>query len=84
MSQKNIGSNFDEVLSENAILEDATAVAVKRVSAWQIEQNGKAQNLKKTSTLPFESYSNERLREFETGEAELAAVLNKESKSHRR
>jgi len=31
MSKKNIGSNFDEYLSENAILDEATAVAVKRV-----------------------------------------------------
>ncbi len=46
---KNIGSSFDEFLSENAILDDATAVAVKRVIAWQIEQEMKAQNLNKTT-----------------------------------
>lgn len=49
MSKKNIGSSFDEFLSENAILDDATAVAVKRVIAWQIEQEMKAQNLNKTT-----------------------------------
>jgi len=49
MSKKNIGSNFDEFLSENAILDDVTAVAVKRVIAWQIEQEMKAQNLNKTT-----------------------------------
>ncbi len=42
MSKKNIGSDFDEFLSENAILEEATAVAVNRVSAWQMEQELKA------------------------------------------
>lgn len=47
MSKKNIGSNFDEFLSDNAILDDATAVAVNRVNAWQIEQEMKAQNLNK-------------------------------------
>ncbi len=48
MSKKNIGSSFDEFLSENATLDEATAVAVKRVIAWQIEQEMKVQNLNKT------------------------------------
>lgn len=34
MSKKNIGSNFEDFLSENAMLDQATAVAVKRVIAW--------------------------------------------------
>lgn len=42
MSRKSIGSNFDEFLSENATLDDATAVAVKRVSAWKLEQEIKS------------------------------------------
>lgn len=33
-----IGSSFDEFLAEKAILEEVTAVAMKRVIAWQIEQ----------------------------------------------
>jgi len=49
MSKKNIGSNFDDFLSENAMLDEATAVAVKRVIAWQIEQEMKVQNLNKTT-----------------------------------
>jgi len=49
MSKKNIGSCFDEFLSENAILDDVAAVAVKRVIACQIEQEMKAQNLNKTT-----------------------------------
>lgn len=49
MSKKNIGSSFDDFLSENATLDEATAVAVKRVIAWQIEQEMKAQNLNKTT-----------------------------------
>lgn len=48
-SKKNIGSNFDDFLPENAMLDEATAVAVKRVIAWQIEQEMKAQNLNKTT-----------------------------------
>ena len=38
---KHIGSNFDEFLAEDGTLEEAIAVAVKRVIAWQIErENG--------------------------------------------
>lgn len=37
MSKKNIGSSFDEFLSENAILNEATAVATKRVITWKVE-----------------------------------------------
>lgn len=35
---KNIGSNFDDFLAEDGQLEKATAIAVKRVITWQIEQ----------------------------------------------
>lgn len=42
------GSNFDDFLAEEAILEESTAVAIKRVIAWQIEQEIKAQKLTKT------------------------------------
>jgi hypothetical protein len=49
MSKKHIGSNFDEFLAEEALLDDATATAVKRVIAWQIEQEMKAQKLTKTA-----------------------------------
>ena len=47
MSKKNIGSNFDDFLQEES-LESSTAVALKRVIAWQIDQEMKAQNLTKT------------------------------------
>ena len=35
---KHIGSDFDVFLTEQGGLEEATAIAVKRVIAWQIEQ----------------------------------------------
>ena len=44
-----IGSNFDEFLDEEVLLEGATAVAIKRVVAWQIEREMKAQKLTKTA-----------------------------------
>ena len=48
MNKKNIGSSFDEFLEEEAFLDEATAVAVKRVIAWQIAQEMKAQRLTKS------------------------------------
>ena len=49
MNEKNIGSSFDEFLEEEALLDEATAVAVKRVIARQIAQEMKAQHLTKSS-----------------------------------
>lgn len=48
MAKQNIGSNFDDFLLEESILEEATAVAIKRVIAWQISEEMKAQSLTKT------------------------------------
>lgn len=45
MGKKNIGSSFDDFLQEEAILEDATAVALKRVIAWQIAEEMKVQQI---------------------------------------
>jgi len=38
MSNKHIGSNFDDFLEENDLLADAQAMACSRVVAWEIEQ----------------------------------------------
>ncbi|CAN7179330.1 helix-turn-helix domain-containing protein [Phyllobacterium sp. LjRoot231] len=38
MTGKHIGSTFEEFLKEEGIHEKATAHAIKRVLAWQIEQ----------------------------------------------
>ena len=47
MKKRNIGSDFDDFLSEQGMLEEATALAVKRVIAWQIEQEMTAQKSRK-------------------------------------
>lgn len=44
-----LGSSFDDFLAEEGMLQAATAVAVKRVIAWQIEQEMKAKHLTKTA-----------------------------------
>jgi predicted XRE-type DNA-binding protein len=49
MNHAHVGSDFDAFLAEEGLLEHATAVAVKRVIAWQIEQEMRTQNLTKTA-----------------------------------
>lgn len=49
MNTQHMGNSFDDFLAEEALLEKATALAVKRVIAWQIEQEMTAQKLTKTS-----------------------------------
>ena len=48
MSKKNIGTSFDDFLQEESLLDSSTVVALKRVIAWQIDQEMKAQKLTKT------------------------------------
>ena len=49
MANKHIGGNFDDFLAHEAMLEEVTATAMKRVIAWQIEQEMKAQHISKTA-----------------------------------
>lgn len=49
MKKQNIGGDFDDFLAEEGMLEEVTAVAVKRVIAWQIEQEMSAQKMTKTA-----------------------------------
>ena len=49
MTKQNLGRDFDDFLAEEGMLEEVTAVAVKRVIAWQIEQEMKAQKMTKTA-----------------------------------
>lgn len=48
MGRKNIGGNFDDFLKEEAIFDEVSAVAIKRVIAWQIDKAMKSQNITKT------------------------------------
>ena len=49
MTKQNLGSDFDDFLAEEGMLEEVTAVAVKRVIAWQIEQEMSAQKMTRTA-----------------------------------
>ncbi len=44
-----MGSRLEDFLQDEGLLQGATAVAVKRVIAWQIAQEMQAQNLNKTA-----------------------------------
>ena len=46
---EHIGSDFDAFLAEQGELEETTAVAVKRVIAWQIEQAMQATGVNKSA-----------------------------------
>ncbi|PMS35292.1 helix-turn-helix protein [Trinickia symbiotica] len=49
MANKHVGSSFDDFLAEEGRLEEATATAMKRIIAWQIAHEMKAQKLSKTA-----------------------------------
>lgn len=49
MNKRHVGSHFDDFLADEAMLEEVTATAVKRVIAYQIDQERQAQNLTKTA-----------------------------------
>ncbi len=45
---KNMASDVDEVFEEDGVLAEVETVAIKRVIAYQIEQEMQAQNITKT------------------------------------
>ena len=40
MTNKHIGSSFDDFLEEEGTQAETNAIAIKRVVAWQIQQKG--------------------------------------------
>ncbi|NES23495.1 MAG: XRE family transcriptional regulator [Symploca sp. SIO3E6] len=47
MTNKHAGSSFDDFLKEDEIYEESTAIALKRMLAWQLEEEMKKQNITK-------------------------------------
>ena len=66
MSTKNLGSNFDEFLKEEGLLEEATATAVKRYIAFQLTEKMIEDNLSKS----------EMARRMETSRSALDRLLD--------
>lgn len=71
MNENRIGSSFDDFLTEEGLLEEATEHAIKHVLAWQIEQEMKAKNLTKL----------EMARRMETSRAQLDRLLDPDNTS---
>jgi DNA-binding Xre family transcriptional regulator len=68
---KNIGTDFAEFPGEEGLLEDAQAVAIKRVVAWQLDQLMKRQGMTKV----------ELARRMNTSRAALDRLLDPENPS---
>jgi antitoxin HicB len=71
MKEEYIGSDFDDFLVEEGLLEEAEAVAVKRVLALQIGELMEEQNISKT----------EMARRMKTSRAALERLLDPENRS---
>ena len=48
MKNKHIGTDFSDFLKEDGIYEETNDIAIKRVIAYQLEQEMKVQNITKT------------------------------------
>ena len=66
MTNQHIGSSFEDFLKEDGFHDEATAHALKRVLAWQIEQAMAAQNISKS----------EMARRMKTSRAPLDRLLD--------
>ncbi len=71
MAKKNVGSNFDEFLAEEGILEEVSAVAVKRLIAFQLAEKMSEKNLTKS----------ELARRMETSRSALDRLLDPDNPS---
>ena len=71
MGKRNLGSSFDEFLKEDDLLEEATAVAIKRVIAYQLSTLMEEQGLTKA----------EMARRMETSRAALDRLLDPDNPS---
>ncbi len=71
MAKRNIGSNFDDFLQEENTLEEVTAVAVKRVVAFQLAQKMKESKLSKA----------EMARRMDTSRSSLDRLLDPSNSS---
>ncbi len=71
MAKRNIGSDFDKFLEEEGLLEEVTAVAVKRYIAFQLAAKMDETNLSKA----------EMARRMETSRSALDRLLDPDNSS---
>lgn len=71
IDKKHIGSNFDNFLEEESILQESEAVALKRVIAYALEEKMKADNIS----------VNRLAKELETSRTAVCRILDPENTS---
>ena len=71
MSKKNLGSNFDDFLEKEGLLEEVTLVAVKRYIAFELARKMAEQELSKA----------EMARRMETSRSALDRLLDPDNQS---
>jgi antitoxin HicB len=71
MAKRNVGSDFDQFLEEEGLLEEATSVAVKRYIAFQLAKKMAENNLSKA----------EMARRMETSRSSLDRLLDPDNSS---
>ena len=71
MSKQNIGSNFDDFLHDQGMLEDVTVVAIKRYIAFEIAQKMQLSRLSKTQMA----------KQMETSRSSLDRLLDPNNSS---
>ncbi len=79
MARKNVGSNFDDFLEEEGLLEEATAVAVKRVIAFQLVRKMAENNLTKSEMarrMDTSRYALDRLLDPDNASVTLQTLQN--------
>lgn len=69
MTKKNMGSNIDDFLRSEGIFEEAQALAVKEVVAWQLAQAMKRRRISKTRMAAM----------LKTSRAQVDRILNPKS-----
>jgi antitoxin HicB len=79
MGKKNLGSSFDEFLEEEDLLEETTAVAVKRYVAFELSRKMSEQNISKTDMAKLRGASRsalDRLLDPENSSVTLQTLQN--------
>ena len=82
MSNGHIGTSFDDFLKEEGILAEAEATAVKRVIAYQIQQEMNERNITKTALARMMGTSRSSLDRLLDPENASVTLLTMETAAH--
>ncbi|WP_348672215.1 helix-turn-helix domain-containing protein [uncultured Abyssibacter sp.] len=77
---QHVGSDFDDFLADENLLEGVTAVALKRVIAWQLEEARKARGLGKKAMAELMHTSRSQLNRI-LDESDTSLTLESLSKA---